>query len=340
MSIFGGPSNNLPTQNLPSQEEFNDYVVPNTGGMTYEQVTQSPAYQQLSPSDRMSLFIQVGNALNGSDTTLSDVVGQGLPDSFWNAIKPVAEVGGAAATLGILGAVGGAAGSAAAGGSDVAGGGSATSVPVGNTLDTSTTNEDPGSTLSSTDIPNANINTNNTPLPQSTISTITSQLASSGIPASTISSIAKLLAGAGSTIAGAETSAANSQLAQEKLGLQANEQNTSGESAYQNELINTAGENQKLENTVLNNAALQSKITDPSVSPYDVAPPTYSPAFEAAVKSAAAMPYTPIAAPTPYTPISPSGVQAATGTTPSTLQTVGQWLAPALGIASAVAPVL
>ena len=169
--------------------------------------------------------------------------------------------------------------------------------------------------------------------------------------ASTIATIAKALGGAGAAISGAETAAAKSALNQETLGLQAASQNTTGQSAYQNELMANEALMGKQQNTALTDVALASKVSNPSVSPYDVAPPTYSPAFTAAttaleqqglnrLQNPANSAVAPVAPPTPYTPISPSGVQAATGTTPSTLQTVGQWLAPALGIASAVAPVL
>ena len=311
--------------------------------------TQTPAFLALNSRDRMNAYIEAGNALSGQNVPTFGEGGlfQGIPGQSaleTDITRAVGIAAGGAIAFALLApAVGTATATGATGavgttaGSDVAGGGSATSIPP-----SSITNPDnPNGPLDSTNLSNTNVNSANTPLPNpvpsSTISTISQQLTASGVPPSTIQQV---IAALGTGVGQMTTAAGNNALNQEQLGLTANAQNITGASDYQNELINTAGENQKLENTVLNNAALQSKITNPSVSPYDVAPPTYSPAFEAAAKSAAAMPYTPIAAPTPYTPISPSGVQAATGTTPSTLQTVGQWLAPALGIASAVAPVL
>lgn len=173
--------------------------------------------------------------------------------------------------------------------------------------------------------------------------------------ASTLSKIGSLLGPAASGIGAATTAAGNNALTQEKLGLDANQQNISGQSAFEQELMARA----KLEQSQRANAGADVYResfttggpggTGPAVSPFNPAgSPKESPQYLSTLKAvgdqgaatlAKPAQYATTGMPTlaPYTPINPANVQGATNTAPSTLQQVGNWLAPGLTVAQKIA---
>ncbi len=186
-----------------------------------------------------------------------------------------------------------------------------------------------------------------------------SSLASAGSAAaggaSSLSKLGSLLGGAGSAVGNATTAAGNNALDQEKLGLQANRDNITGQSEFENELMNRSKTESSQRQGSLADIYRQSYSTSdaagtgPKVGPNNKAgSPVYSPAYlkalsdlesQGATKLSKTAQYDTDVMPAlkPYTPISPSAVQGATGTSPSTLQKVGGYAAPALTIADAFA---
>ena len=176
---------------------------------------------------------------------------------------------------------------------------------------------------------------------------------------STLSSLAKggvssTLQALGKGVGDATTAAGNNALNQEQLGLQANNSNIAGQSAFENELMNRAKTEAAQRNSALADVYRQSYATNggtgsgPRVSPYNPAgSPAQSPAYLAALKNlqgqgsatlANPAAYSTTAMPTlkPYNPIDPANVQGATNTKPSALQTAGEWVSPALSTLSAL----
>ncbi len=186
-----------------------------------------------------------------------------------------------------------------------------------------------------------------------------SSLASAGSAAaggaSSLSKLGSLLGGAGSAVGNATTAAGNNALDQEKLGLTANAQNITGQAEFENELMNRSKTEASQRQGSLADIYRQSYSTSdaagtgPKVGPNNKAgSPVYSPAYlkalsdlesQGATKLSKTATYDTNAMPalTPYTPVNPANVQGATNTSPSTLQKVGNYAAPALTIADAFA---
>ncbi len=166
---------------------------------------------------------------------------------------------------------------------------------------------------------------------------------------STLGKLGALAGGVGSAIGKASTAAGNNALDQEQLGLQANGQNVVGNNAFENQLMARAKEDDSQRSTALKNAYRASYANNPRVSPFDpVGAPKYSADYlstlgalsdQAKAKLSTASPYDTNAMPAlkPYKDINPADVQGATNTKPGTLQTMGNWLSPALTTAQLIA---
>lgn len=192
-------------------------------------------------------------------------------------------------------------------------------------------------------------------LAETTSSTIPaggSTLGTIGKALTTGSKIGDILGAAGQGIGAATTAAGNNALDQEKLALDANSQNISGQSAFINEALGLASEEDKQRKSALQDAYRASYAQNPRVSPFDpVGAPKLSStymdilsAMEGQAKNKLTSPAqydtSKIPAPTPYTPIDIKNVQGATNTSPSTLQKIGQWVGPGLTIGSKIASLL
>ena len=151
-----------------------------------------------------------------------------------------------------------------------------------------------------------------------------------GAGGSTLAKITNLLPSVGKAVGAATSAAGQNALNQEQLGLSAANTDITGQSAYTNEELAIAKENAALENQKLKDAFMAEKATHPSVSPFDITGgPKYSPEYLSTLQTMAAQTPELLKAPTPYKPITPSGLQQATGTTPSTLQKIGEIAGPA-----------
>lgn len=207
-------------------------------------------------------------------------------------------------------------------------------------------------------LPSTAIGTGMATLPAGAAPSIAAPTAA-GVGASTMSKIANavkggsgkisdLLGAAGAGVGAATSAAGQNALNQEKLGLDANAQNISGQSAAVNENLGLAQEEAAQRATELKNIARASYAKNPRVSPFDpVGGPkldsTYMAVLNAlegqgasALSSAPTFDVSKMPKPS-YTPISIKDVQGATGTAPSTLQKIGTWLSPGLTVAGKIA---
>ena len=162
------------------------------------------------------------------------------------------------------------------------------------------------------------------------------------------STLSKLLGAAGSSIGAANTAAGNNRLEQERLGLQANQENITGQSAFENALINRAALEDTQRKNALKDVYMNSYAQNPRVSPYDPAgAPKYSPQYmstlgnvanfgQGMLSSAPSYSAGNFPALPPYKPINVKDVQGSTGTTPSTLSNIANWAGPTLSIASKI----
>ncbi len=154
---------------------------------------------------------------------------------------------------------------------------------------------------------------------------------------------------AGNAVNGATQAAGQTQLENARLGLTANGQNIQGQSAYEQELMNRAKEEQAQRTDALKNVYRQSYAAAPPTSPYNVAgPPKYSQDYLDALEALKTQGAGKLAKPAqydtnniaplqPYTPYNPNTMSGPGGTQPSTMQTVGNWLGPTLSTIGAIA---
>lgn len=169
---------------------------------------------------------------------------------------------------------------------------------------------------------------------------------------STVGKIADLL-GAGAAGVGAATqSAGQTQQANVNTGLTANAQNISGQNAFEQQLIARAKDEEAQRSTALKNVYRNSIATNPRVSPYNPAgAPVYSPEYLSTLgglsgqgaktlSTSGQYDTSKLPALKPYTPYDPNSMSGPGGTQPSTMQTVGNWLAPTLSTISAIAKIL
>lgn len=141
----------------------------------------------------------------------------------------------------------------------------------------------------------------------------------------------------------ATTAAGNNRLTQENTGLTANAQNIQGQSAFENELMNRAQEEDRQRTNARQDAYRASAASNPSVSPFDPRPPVLSPAFKTSIANIGAQGSARLAQPAqygtttlpalkPYVPVNPADVQGATGTKKGVLETIGDYASPGLSI--------
>lgn len=158
-----------------------------------------------------------------------------------------------------------------------------------------------------------------------------------------------ILSNLGKGIGAATTAAGNNNNIQENAGLQANEQNIQGNSAFVNEELGLANEEDAQRAAALKNVYQASRANGgtPQHSPFDPNPPTLSPQYLQTIgnlanqgsqmlSSPATYQVSNLPKPVPYKPINIADVQGATGTSPGILQKIGGWLGPALGIIGAL----
>lgn len=162
-------------------------------------------------------------------------------------------------------------------------------------------------------------------------------------------SISDMLGSVGKGIGDATTAAGQNRLNQENLGLEANQQNISGQSAFENELMARA----KLENDQRQQALKDAYRSSYAQSPHadlwgnSSQPQPYSPSYikglqnldtQATSKLASGPQYDTSKMPglQPYAPVPINNVPGATGTQPTGLEKAGSWVGPAATIASKV----
>lgn len=152
--------------------------------------------------------------------------------------------------------------------------------------------------------------------------------------ASSLSKIGDLLDAGGKAVGAVTQAAGQNNLNQEQLGLQAANTDISGQHANVDEQIGVSNANAKLKAQDLKNQFMLDRASHPSVSPFNVTGgPKYSPEYLSSLQQIAAQHPDLLTKPAPYKPITPSGLQKATGTEPSTMQKIGEILSPAMSVA-------
>lgn len=160
-----------------------------------------------------------------------------------------------------------------------------------------------------------------------------------GAGGSTLGKISSIIGAAGKGIGDATTAAGQNDLNQEQLGLNAANIDISGQKAATDEALAVDKANTQKGQQHLRDQFMLEKAQHPSASPFDVTGGVhYSPEYLSALQKIAAADPTMLATPAPYKPITPSGAQAATGTTPSTLQKIGNIASPVTTVASKILP--
>ena len=152
------------------------------------------------------------------------------------------------------------------------------------------------------------------------------------------------LGGAGTTISGATQAAGQNRLNQEQLALQANQQNITGQSAFETEMMNRAKLEEQQRKDALKDVYRQSYVSNPRSSPYNVAgAPTYSAGYKSALsgleqqglsrlKTSPQYGTDVMPGLKPYNPLDIKNLQAATGTEPSAFERIGQVAGPAMSV--------
>lgn len=182
-----------------------------------------------------------------------------------------------------------------------------------------------------------------------TLGTIGNTLANSG---GTIGKISDILGAAGAGVSGATQAAGSTQLQNALMGLTANGENISGNSAFENELMKRAAEEGTQRSSALKDVYRQGIATHPNVSPFNpTGGPQYSPDYLSTLGSLKTQGVDTLSSPAqystkklpplkPYTDYNPNTISGAGGTEPSTMQTIGNWLGPSLSTISAIAKLL
>jgi hypothetical protein len=166
----------------------------------------------------------------------------------------------------------------------------------------------------------------------------------------TAAKIVALLKAGGAGLGAATSAAGANRQTQENAGLLANQQNITGQSAFENELLNRAKEEATQRTSANKDVFRNSMITNPRArSPFDPAgPPQYSDQYKSTEAGLAAQGATKLATPAaydttkmpalaPYAPVPINNVQGATGTSPTTLEKIGNVASPALSVLGSVA---
>lgn len=164
-----------------------------------------------------------------------------------------------------------------------------------------------------------------------------------------IGKLGNIAGAAGAGIADATRSAGNTQLQNALLGLSANNQNITGHSAYETELMNRAKQEAGQRRSALADIYRENVTSNPRISPFNpVGAPKQSPAYMTALGNLSGQGQTKLSkgaqydtdAMSPlagYKDYNPNTMTGAGGTIPSTLQTVGNWLSPTLSTIGALA---
>ncbi len=154
--------------------------------------------------------------------------------------------------------------------------------------------------------------------------------------------IAPALGAVGQGVGAATQSAGQTQYLNNLLGVQANNSNISGQSAFEKEMMDRAAEEDKQRIQAQKDAYRLNLAQNPRVSPFDpVGAQPLSPDYLAALTASGQQGQATMSAPaqyrtsnqpplTPYTPYKPN-------TDLSTLQTIGNWASPTLSTISALA---
>ena len=157
--------------------------------------------------------------------------------------------------------------------------------------------------------------------------------------------VGDVLSAAGKGIGAAATAAGQNRLDQEQLALQANGQNIQGQSAFERELMERALLEDRQRKDSLKDVARASFFGNQPRSPYNPAgTPALSPEYRAAMDALAArgketLAKSPMYAAgslpglKPYQPLDIKNLQGATGTRPSTLESIGKWVGPSMTVA-------
>jgi hypothetical protein len=153
----------------------------------------------------------------------------------------------------------------------------------------------------------------------------------------------------GQAIGKSNTAAGQNRLNQENLGLSANAQNITGQSAFEQELMNRAKEEDVQRGKALKDVYRSSYNANPRVSPFDPAgAPKYSPQYlsvaqaladqgQGTLANSAQYATTSMPALKPYNPIDPKDVQGATNTEQGTASKIADYLGPGLSTAQLIA---
>lgn len=151
-----------------------------------------------------------------------------------------------------------------------------------------------------------------------------------------------LLHGMGKAVGDAATAAGQNRLDQEHLALTANGQNILGQSSFEQELMNRAHTEADQRKDALKDVYRASYAKNATAGPYNprgIRPqsPEYLAALgnlesqgSARLATGAQYSTNAMAPLAPYTPVPVNNVQGATGTKKGTLETIGDWLSPAL----------
>jgi hypothetical protein len=149
----------------------------------------------------------------------------------------------------------------------------------------------------------------------------------------------------------ATEAAAAGRATQQNAGLTANGQNIQGQSAFESELLARSREEDSQRKEDLKNVYRSSVAQNPHVSPFSRSgAPKYSQQYMDTIgavagqgadrlKTGPAYSTNNMPALRPYTPINPADVRGATGTNPSTLERVGQYVGPALSTYATLAQI-
>lgn len=168
----------------------------------------------------------------------------------------------------------------------------------------------------------------------------------------TIGKISDILGAAGAGVAGATQAAGQTQLQNALMGLTANGENITGNSAFENELMRRASEEDTQRGTALKDVYRQGIATHPNVSPFNpTGGPQYSSDYLGTLDKLKQQGADTLSGPAqystkklpplkPYTDYNPNTISGAGGTEPSTMQTIGNWLGPSLSTISAIAKLL
>ncbi len=165
---------------------------------------------------------------------------------------------------------------------------------------------------------------------------------------STLGKIGGLLGGAANAVGAAGQAEGNNALDQEKLALQANRDNISGMTAYEQALMGRAHEEDAQRKTALKNVYMDSYAHNPNVSPFNTTGgPHYSQQYLQTIGDLSRQGGQKLSTPgqydtngmpvlNSYNPIDPRNVQGATNTKPGAINQVGNWLSPTLSIAGKI----